>query len=74
MNNSLFFLNIKIVREGNKFTNLVYRNPTFRDAFTNFESFLLDLYKYTLNFALLDRASKLFPTFETFHQEIKEHF
>ena len=70
MHKSLSFLDIKIVREGNKFTNLVYRNPTFRDAFTNFESFLPDLYKYTLSFTLLDRAFKLCPNFETFHQEI----
>ena len=37
MNNSLSFLDIKIVRENNKFTTSVYRKPTFSGVFTNFE-------------------------------------
>ena len=40
MNNSLSFLDIKIVRESNKFTTSVYRKPTFSGVFTNFESFI----------------------------------
>ena len=48
MNNSLFFLAFETVRENNKFTTSVYRKPTFSDAFTNFESFIPNSYKYAL--------------------------
>ena len=37
MNNSLSFLDIKIVREKSKFTTSVYRKTTCSGAFTNFE-------------------------------------
>ena len=50
MNNSLSFLDIKIVQENNKFTTSVYCKPTFSGMFTNFESFVPDLYKHPLNF------------------------
>ena len=39
MNNSLSFLDIKIVRQNNKFTTSVYRKPTFSGVFTNFREF-----------------------------------
>ena len=66
MNN---ILDIKIVRENNKFTTSVYRKPTFSGVFTNFESFIPTSYKYALIFTLLHRASKLFS--ELFHKEIE---
>ena len=69
MNNSLSFLDIKIVQENNKSTTSVYCKPTFSGMFTNFESFVPDLYKHPLNFALLHRALKLCSYFELFHQE-----
>ena len=65
MNNSLSFLDIKIVRENNKFTDSVYRKPTFSGVFTSFESFIPNSYKYTLIFRLLHKAFKLF------HEEIE---
>ena len=64
MNNSLSFLDIKIVRENNKFTTSVYRKPTFSGVFTNFESFIPNSYKYALIFTLLHRAFKLCSNFE----------
>ena len=69
MNNLLSFLNIKIFQENNKFTTSVYCKPTFSGMFTNFESFVHDLYKHPLNFASLHRALKLCSYFELFHQE-----
>ena len=42
MNN---FLDIKIVRENNKFTTSVYHKPTFSGVFTILESFILISYK-----------------------------
>ena len=71
MNNSLSFLDIKIVRENNKFTTSVYRKPTFSGVFTNFESFIPNSYKYALIFTLLHRAFKLCSNFELLHQEIE---
>ena len=65
INNSLSFLDIKIVRENNKFTNSGYRKPI------NFESFIPNLYKYVLICTLLTRAFKLCSNFELFHQEIE---
>ena len=71
MNNSLSFLDIKIVRENNIFTISVYRKLTFSGVFTNFESFIPNSYKYALIFTLLHRAFKLCSNFELFHQEIE---
>ena len=71
MNNSLFFLNIKIVRENNKFTTSVYCKPTFSAVCTNIERFIPNSHKYALIFALLHRASKLCSNFELFHHEIE---
>ena len=48
MNNSLSFLDIKIVRENNKFTASVYYKPTFSGVFTNFESFIPNSYNCAL--------------------------
>ena len=47
-NGSLSFLNIQIGRENNKFVTSVYRKPTFSGVFTNFESFIRDIYKREL--------------------------
>ena len=71
MNNSLSFLDIKIVRENNKFTTSVYWKPTFSGVFTNFENFILNSYKYALIFTLLHRPFKVHANFELFHQEIE---
>ena len=71
MNNSLSFLDIKLLEATNKFTTSVYRKPTFSGVFTNFESFIPNSYKYALIFTLLHRAFKLCSNFELFHQEIE---
>ena len=44
-NRSLSFLDTAISREDNKFATSVYRKPTFSRVFTNFESFIPDIYK-----------------------------
>ena len=71
MNNLLSFLDIKIVRENNKFTTSVYHKPTFSGVFTNIESFIPNSYKYALIFTLSHRASKLCSNFDLFHQKIE---
>ena len=71
INNSLSFLDIKIVRDNNKFTTSVYRKTTFSGVLTNFESFIPTSYKYTLIFTLLYGAFKPCSNFELFHQDIE---
>ena len=58
-NSSLSFLDIKISRENNKSVTSVYRKPTFRGVFTNFESFILDIYKRGLIETLLHRSFQI---------------
>ena len=55
-NGSLSFLDIKISHENNKFVTSVYRKPTFSEIFTNFESFIRNLYKRWLTETLLHRC------------------
>ena len=69
-NNSISFLNIKIIRDNQKFMTSVYRKLTFSGVFTNFGSFIPKSYKYNLLFRLLHRAFKLCSNFERFHLEI----
>ena len=60
--NSIWFLDINITRDNNKFMILVYRKPTFSGIFTNFGSFIPKSYKHNLLFTLLHRAFKLCST------------
>ena len=65
-NGSLSFLYIKISRENNKFVTSVYRKPTFTGVFTNFESFIPDIYKRGLIETLLHRSFRLCSNYENF--------
>ena len=53
----------------------VYRKPTFIGVFTNFESFIPDIYKHGLIETLLHRSFRLFSNFQiilqNFHREIE---
>ena len=70
-NGLLSFLDIKISRENNKFVTSVYRKPTFSGVFTNFESFIPDIYKRGLIETLLHRSFRLCSNYENFHREIE---
>ena len=72
INESLSFLDIKIVVENNKFSTSGHCKPTFSDVFTDFGSFIPNSYKYVLIFTVLHRAFKLWNTFDLFHQEIEK--
>ena len=65
----MWFLNIKISRDNNKFTTSVYGKPTFSGVFTNFGSFIAKSYKWNFLFTLLHRAFKLCSNFQLFNQE-----
>ena len=68
---SLSLLDIKINHENNKFVISVYRKPTLRGVFTNFESFISDIYKRELIETLLHRSFRLCSNHENFYLEIK---
>ena len=65
----LSFLNIKISRVNNKFVTSVYRKPTFRGVFTNFQSFIRDIYNRGLIETLLHGSFRLCSNYENFHRE-----
>ena len=70
-NGSLSFLDIKISRENNKLVTSVYRKPTFSEVFTNFESFIPDIYKRGLVETLLYSSFRLCSNYENFPREIE---
>ena len=49
----------------------VYQKPTFSGVFTNFESFIPDIYKRGLTETLLHRSFRLCSNYENFHREIE---
>ena len=68
-NESLPFLDITISCENNKFVTSDYQ-PTSRGGFTNFESFMLDMYKRGLIENLFDRSFRLCSNNKNFYREI----
>ena len=67
---SLSFLDIKICRKNGKFVTSVYRKPTFRGVFTNYESFIPAYQKRGLSHILLHRSFSIYCDFKIFHFEI----
>ena len=64
--NSISFLDIKIRRDNNTFTNSVYYKPTFSGVCTNFGSFIPKSYKFNLLFTLLHVALTVCSNFVKF--------
>ena len=58
-------------RENNKFVTSGYCKPIFSGVFTNFESFIPDIYKRGLIETLLHRSFRLCSNYENFHREIE---
>ena len=55
-NGKLSFLDIEVSREGKKFVTIVYRKPTFSDAYAHFDSFLPTAYKFGIIYTLVFRS------------------
>ena len=70
-NGSLSMLDITITHDNNKFVTSVYCKPTFSGVFTNFESFIPDMYKRGLIETLVHRCFRLCSSYKNFHQEIE---
>ena len=62
-------LDIEITRENNKQVTLVYSKSTFSDIFTNFESFMQDIYKRGLTETFIHRSFRLYSNNENFYGE-----
>ena len=70
-NNILPFLDIKVIRSGDNFMTSVYRKPTFSGVYTNYNSFLPEIYKSGLIRTLLFRLYTICSDWNLIHSEIE---
>ena len=68
--NDLSYLDINIFREKGKFVTNVCRKRNFSGVYTNFNSFIPEIYKTGLIESLLCRCFNLSSDFMKFHHEI----
>ena len=54
-NGELSILDVEVSQEGNKFTNTVYRKPSFSGAYTHFDSFLPTTDKFEMIYTFVFR-------------------
>ena len=69
--NVLPFLDVKVIRSGDSFVTSVYRKPTFSGVYTNYNSFLPDIYKTGLVRTLLFRLFTICSDWNLIHREIE---
>ena len=69
-NDILPFLDIKITRDGDRFTTSVYRKKTFSGVYLNYGSFLPLDYKKGLIATLLHRTYAICSDYRSLHEEI----
>ena len=65
------FLDIKVIRSGALFVTSVYRKPTFSGVYTNYSSFLPEIYKTGLVRTLLFRLYTICSDWSLVHSEIE---
>ena len=68
--NKLSFLDVEIIREQGKFRTTVYRKPTFSGVYSNFESFLPSVYKFSMVYTLVYRCFRNCSNWTQFHTEL----
>ena len=69
-NNCFSFLDVKVIREDNDFTNLVYPKPFFSGICTHFDSYMPLSYKSSLVSTIIFRSFTICSDMPKFHQEI----
>ena len=67
----LAFLDIKVIRSNGCFLTSVYRKPTFSGVYTNYNSFLPEIYKTGLVQTLLFRLFTICSNWSLVHKEIE---
>ena len=70
-NDILPFLDIKVIRSGLSFITSVYRKPTFSGVYTNYRSFLPEIYKTGLIRTLLFRLHAICSNWNLINSEIQ---
>ena len=70
--NVLPFLDVNVYRDADKFSSTVHRKDTFSGVYTNFKSFMPELYKRGLVSTLLFRAYAITSSFGSLHEEIEK--
>ena len=68
--NSLPFLDVNVIRLNDRFATSVFRKATFSGIFTNFRSFIPELYKRNLISTLLFRSYTISSNWELVHKEV----
>ena len=68
--NYMPFLDVKVIRSDGSFITSIYRKPTFSGVYTNFGSFIRELYKQNLVSTLLFRIHAICSTWELMHREV----
>ena len=68
--NSLPFLDVNVIRLNDRFVTSVFRKATFSGIFTNFRSFIPELYKRNLISTLLFRSYTISSNWELVHKEV----
>ena len=68
--NSFSFLDVKICRETDKFTTIVFRKDTFSGVYTNFSSFVALKHKFGLAYTVPHRSFTNVFHFSKFHFEV----
>ena len=68
-NGKLFFLDMEVSREGNKFVTTVYRNPIVSGFYIHFDSFLPSTYIFSLIYTLTFRCFLICLDWTNFHNE-----
>ena len=71
VDNSLPFLDVKVIRSNQHFVTSIYRKPTFSGVYTNYSSFIPDLYKQNLVSTLLFRIFTVCSSWELMHREVE---
>ena len=69
-NDTLPFLDVKITRFNQHFITSIYRKPTFSGIYTNFGSFIPDIYKRNLVSTLLFRIFTICSSWDLIHKEV----
>ena len=70
--NSLPFLDIKILRENNTFATSIFRKETFTGLYTNYKSLIPSAYKKGLIFTLLFRIVNICSSWSLIHTEFSK--
>ena len=68
--NYMPFLDVKVIRSDGSFITSLYRKPTFSGVYTNFGSFIPELYKQNLVSTLLFRIFTICSSWDLMHKEV----